>query len=76
MHKQVKTASYKWLLNYGILKLPLGILICSLIFEEIMLYAKVKPTASSFSETEMVPGLNPTILICKTPAFDEKNFKY
>ena len=75
MSERIKSNTFKWLYDFGILKFPLGILICGLIFEEIILYAIEKPTASSFSETDMVPELNPLILICKTPAYDENYFK-
>ena len=76
MSERIKSKTFKWLYNFDFLKIPLGILICKLIFDEIMLFAIEKPTSSSFSETDMVPELNPLIIICKTPAYDEKYLKY
>ena len=69
---KIKLFAYKWFLDFGVLKLLIGILICSLILQEINQYVNVKPTTSSFSETEMIPEFNPLILICKTPAYDIK----
>ena len=72
---KIKLFTYKWLLDFGILKLLIGILIWLLILQEIHQYITVKPTTSSFSETEIGPELDPLILICKTPGYDRKSLK-
>ena len=72
---KVKTFAYKWLMDFGILKLLIGILICSLILKEIHKFLAVKPTTTSFSDTVHSPELNPLILICKTPGYDGEYLK-
>ena len=72
---KIKTFTYEWVLDFGFLKLLIGIFICLLILQEIHQYITVKPTTSSFSETEISPELNPLILICKTPGYDGKYLK-
>ena len=66
----------KWFVNFGMIKLVMILLVMYLIYEELLLYWKIKPTQTSVSELKIADVQNPNIFICKSPEYDNTMFRY